>query len=506
MNRQIIKEMRSKLDEYSMQPPDVPWQVLEQALDNDRLPDAGNHKKRKSGILPMWWERAAAVATVALLTAGAWWMFSGEEEQTKQILPTSAPVKTTMTGKSDNSQNPSDSSDMYKPVGEAFNKTLETVQAYHILSDGQDSDLSLLSENKVKYEIPEKNTRGTEIPIHLRSSTEHETTEKPDSSIKTDFFVLPVTSDYPSFASTPDELDMPDNSISPVQPVVSPAHTDTGNQPQITQQPSTLPSKTLPPTDSKWQTNSNRSASTRLTLKASVSNEGAGGLASSLFRNSDVSADTYYNSVSEPYPPDDSDNDDNKPTDDKTDDKAKAKKMKSRQTDYGKVRHHQPIRFGMSLSYHLNDRWSFDAGISYTRVNTDITQGDNASPLHTEQQLNYIGIPFSVNYSIWHNSWFNLYASAGIMAEKMIKGERIQRNLSYGQIKSQWNTEKISIHPLLFSIKGAAGAEFKFNRMFSVYAEPEVSYHFDNTTSVPTFYHDYPMSFNLSFGLRINIR
>lgn len=54
------------------------------------------------------------------------------------------------------------------------------------------------------------------------------------------------------------------------------------------------------------------------------------------------------------------------------------------------VHHRQPLRFGLSLRYRIDDRWSLEAGLAYTRLISDITttrkrckrQGNPKSQLH----------------------------------------------------------------------------------------------------------------------------
>ena len=50
------------------------------------------------------------------------------------------------------------------------------------------------------------------------------------------------------------------------------------------------------------------------------------------------------------------------------------------------------------------------------------------------------------------------------------------------------------------------GAELKLDNRFNIYAEPGLSYYFDNKSSVPTIYQDKPLNFNLNIGIRINIK
>ena len=38
----------------------------------------------------------------------------------------------------------------------------------------------------------------------------------------------------------------------------------------------------------------------------------------------------------------------------------------------------------------------------------------------------------------------------------------------------------------------------------SLFVEPDIGYYFDNHSSIPTFYQEKPLSFNLNLGLRFS--
>lgn len=156
------------------------------------------------------------------------------------------------------------------------------------------------------------------------------------------------------------------------------------------------------------------------------------------------------------------------------------------------VNHHQPIRFGLSLRYVINERWSIDAGLSYTLLTSDITLTAGSKQVDLKQRLNYIGIPINVNYQLWNYRHFNVYASAGGVVEKMVKGKQ--------------GDESVSIAPLQVSLNAGLGAEYEFVDWLSIYAEPGLAYYFDNGSRVQTFYQDKPLNFNLNLGLRLNIK
>ncbi len=162
-----------------------------------------------------------------------------------------------------------------------------------------------------------------------------------------------------------------------------------------------------------------------------------------------------------------------------------------------KIHHHQPIRYGLSLRYRLNERWGIETGLTYTLLTSDIMTTEEGRITESEQRLNYIGIPLKAEYTIWGNRHFNVYASAGAIVEKMVKGSL--------ETTGKGTKESLSIRPLQFSISSGVGAEYKFSDVFSIYVEPGMGYYFDNGSSVPTFYQDKPLNFNLNVGLRFQL-
>lgn len=173
------------------------------------------------------------------------------------------------------------------------------------------------------------------------------------------------------------------------------------------------------------------------------------------------------------------------------------------------VYHNLPVRYGLSLRYRLNNRWSLESGLVYTRLCSDIhtalptdLKPDVTVTSNIEQTLSYIGIPANVSYQLWGSHYGSFYVTAGGMAEKMVKG-RLHIEESEDKLET---TESVSIRPLQFSVNGAIGAEFNLSRWFSIYAEPGVGYYFDNGSSLPTYYRDKPFSFNLNVGLKFNIK
>ena len=145
--------------------------------------------------------------------------------------------------------------------------------------------------------------------------------------------------------------------------------------------------------------------------------------------------------------------------------------------------HRQPVRFGLSLRYRLNEYWSMESGLSYTRLSSDISTMVDGVTIVTEQHLNFIGLPLNISYDLWKSNHFKLYVMTGSMIEK-----------------------SLDTSPWQFSINGAVGAEYKLTDFFSLYAEPGLGYYFKDGSSTPTIYQAHPLNINLSFGLRFNLK
>ena len=176
--------------------------------------------------------------------------------------------------------------------------------------------------------------------------------------------------------------------------------------------------------------------------------------------------------------------------------------INSNYADYkNETKHHQPLRGGISLRYRLTDRLALESGVTYTRMESEATEGSPVNYYYTTQTLHYIGIPANVLYTVWEPKSFEVYVIGGGMAEKNLKGKReITYTVSDQEIShtSQRFTEK----PLQWSVNAGAGLQYNLNDAFGVYAEPGVSYYIDNKSKVDNYYKDKPWSFNLKIGLR----
>lgn len=168
-----------------------------------------------------------------------------------------------------------------------------------------------------------------------------------------------------------------------------------------------------------------------------------------------------------------------------------------------RVRHRLPVHAGTSIAYRINDRVSVETGIAYSYLSADIHEGSDSYYFAGEQSLHYVGIPVGVRVRAmsWKN--FDIYVGAGFEADKCVSGTLKKSYVINGQTRDDGH-ESISIRPLQWSVNAGAGVQYNISSMVGIYAEPGLSYYFDNGSNIETIYSEKPLNFNLNIGLRVS--
>ncbi len=166
--------------------------------------------------------------------------------------------------------------------------------------------------------------------------------------------------------------------------------------------------------------------------------------------------------------------------------------------------HHLPIRIGLSVAYALTDRLSISSGLTYTRLSSDIKDASRESKYIGEQRLHYVGIPVNVSYKVASSRWISLYGTAGVLAEKCVSGTTDEGYVENNTMKYT-NTHDISSKPLQMSVNAGVGIQFNVHDNVGIYAEPGLSYYFDDGSALQTIYKEKPLNFNLNVGVRFKL-
>lgn len=165
------------------------------------------------------------------------------------------------------------------------------------------------------------------------------------------------------------------------------------------------------------------------------------------------------------------------------------------------IKHRLPIRAGFSFAYEINSRFSLGSGISYANLSSDMRQGSDSHYFTGVQTLHYVGIPLDIRYNIVSWKGIELYASTGLLAEKCVSG-KLKKEYILNKRAEKKETQNLDEKPLQWSVNASAGLQYNIIPSVGLYAEPGISYYFNDGTSLKTIYKDKPFNFNLNLGLR----
>lgn len=169
------------------------------------------------------------------------------------------------------------------------------------------------------------------------------------------------------------------------------------------------------------------------------------------------------------------------------------------------VKHHAPVRAGLSVHYAFNKRWGIETGLTYTYLASDMAFGSSDNRHETTQKLHYVGIPVAADFSVYSCRWLRAYVSGGGMVETCVSGKAVSAYVLDGKTVA---TETADVRPtaLQWSVKAAVGVQVNFTNSVGAYVEPSVDYCFGNGSSVKSAYTERPCNFNLKVGLRYSFK
>lgn len=165
------------------------------------------------------------------------------------------------------------------------------------------------------------------------------------------------------------------------------------------------------------------------------------------------------------------------------------------------VKYNPPVVFGLRTSFGLSKRLSFETGISYTRFPVVVTGKINGQEAVQRGSTTYLGLPLLFNYHFIHRPRVGVYCTQGILLD--------EGTTRWHDIEVINNSQSIPAvnRPQYFApragLVSGLGADYRVNRLLSVYMQPSVTYwltsigSFDSQTKVLLW----P---NLQTGLRLN--
>lgn len=163
--------------------------------------------------------------------------------------------------------------------------------------------------------------------------------------------------------------------------------------------------------------------------------------------------------------------------------------------------HHQPVRFGLSAGYDIDQLWGVSVGATYTKLRSTLTAGTESSYYTNDQTLYYLGVPVGVSYNLLRNHYLRLYAKAGGMIEFGCGGNIVVETVTKNRHVSTERHDLDDI-PVQLSANIGGGAEFRVYRSLGIFVEVGAAYYFDNNSKYTTIYSAHPLNLDLQFGIR----
>lgn len=168
------------------------------------------------------------------------------------------------------------------------------------------------------------------------------------------------------------------------------------------------------------------------------------------------------------------------------------------------IKHRLPVKVGISFAYRIDKRISMESGITYTNLTSDVREGSKSHYFTGEQTLHYLGIPLNVKYRLASWKRLEVYASSGLLAEKCVSGTMKKEYVLNNRVEKK-ETQDLGARPFQLSVNAAAGVQYNISPSAGLYAEPGISYYFNDGTSVRTVYKDRPLNLGLNLGLRFTV-
>ena len=167
--------------------------------------------------------------------------------------------------------------------------------------------------------------------------------------------------------------------------------------------------------------------------------------------------------------------------------------------------HGAPVRVGVTFAWEMTPHLSLASGLNWTALNSTFEEKAGDVRNYTRQDLGYLGVPLRLEagYQPWKG--LRLYAGVGGMVEKGLLAKSV--TTSYiGDYLQDAVGHHLNTGGLLWSVGASAGAEYRINRVFSLYFAPGIEYHFDNGSGVKSAYTEKPLHWNAAFGVRFNFQ
>lgn len=161
-----------------------------------------------------------------------------------------------------------------------------------------------------------------------------------------------------------------------------------------------------------------------------------------------------------------------------------------------------PLNFTVGVTYKINNYLSIGSGLSYSYLHSKYNGSVNMVNYSIKQDVHYVGIPLNLYVNLGSTGNLDFYAATGGTIEKGVKA-----NYQMKSFKGTRSSSDSHVKGVQFSVKAAAGMEYRFGKSKNVgiYLEPSMVYYFDSNLpgSIRT---DQPLQVEAQAGVRFHLK
>ena len=162
----------------------------------------------------------------------------------------------------------------------------------------------------------------------------------------------------------------------------------------------------------------------------------------------------------------------------------------------------QPITVGITASFEINRRWSVITGLEYSRLSSRARSGIDTVAVSNRQVIHYLGVPVGASYSLWNRKNISIAASAYGRLDIPVASSNVIEHHN-GSFITYTQTLPMRV-PLQWSLGAGLCFQYTLGGSISVYAEPQLQYHFNPGGNVRTTWTERPLDFAVPIGIRFN--
>ena len=159
-----------------------------------------------------------------------------------------------------------------------------------------------------------------------------------------------------------------------------------------------------------------------------------------------------------------------------------------------------PVKAGLSLRYQITPLFWLESGLEYSFHHARGQKiAGNKQQEARSYSFHYIGFPLKASLRLAQWNRIQAYTTVGAEAEWLAAGSFISKD------SQKTVAVRINEHPFQYALMGAAGIDLGLTSRLSLYAEPGLSWHFPMKGTLPSYYREHPLSFDLRAGLRFEL-